>query len=589
MRPMTAGRRRRLAGLALAAAVIALPAASPACAQPAPEAASGWTARPAVHARRGIVATANAHASDAAHAVLARGGSAVDAAIAAQLVLGLVEPQSSGIGGGAFLLVHDARSRRLRAYDGRETAPASARPDRFLDAEGRPLAFRDAVAGGRSVGVPGLLRMLELAHRAHGRRPWAELFEPAITLAEAGFAVSPRLATLVASDPLIAASPAARAYFHDGDGRPIEAGARLRNPAYAATLRAIAAGGADAFHHGPIARGIVATVRSAPRAPGDLTEEDLAGYRAIVREPVCGSYRGLRVCGMPAPSSGGTTVLAILGLVEPYDLASMGPASFWSVHFLAEAGRLAYADRDAYVGDPAFVDVPAGLTDPAYLRERGGAIRATASIGRAAPGTPPGFDARRVAALDDALELPSTSHLSIVDAAGNAVAMTTTIEDAFGSRLMTPGGFLLNNQLTDVSCRPVVDGRPVANRVEPGKRPRSSMAPTTAYDASGRARYVAGSPGGAAIIHYVAKTLVAMIDWKLDPQAAVALPNFGSRNGPTELERDTPVAELAPKLAAIGHPTSVVPLTSGLNVLARTSSGWSGGTDPRREGSVRGD
>ena len=589
MRPMTAGRRRRLSGLALAAAVIALPAASPACAQPAPEAASGWTARPAVHAQRGIVATANAHATDAAHAVLARGGSAVDVAIAAQLVLGLVEPQSSGIGGGAFLLVLDARSRRLRAYDGRETAPASARPDRFLDAEGRPLAFRDAVAGGRSVGVPGLLRMLELAHRAHGRRPWAELFEPAITLAEAGFAVSPRLATLVASDPLIAASPAARAYFHDGDGRPIEAGARLRNPAYAATLRAIAAGGADAFHHGPIARGIVATVRSAPRAPGDLTEEDLAGYRAIVREPVCGSYRGLRVCGMPAPSSGGTTVLAILGLVEPYDLASMGPASFWSVHFLAEAGRLAYADRDAYVGDPAFVDVPAGLTDPAYLRERGGAIRATASIGRAAPGTPPGFDARRVAALDDALELPSTSHLSIVDAAGNAVAMTTTIEDAFGSRLMTPGGFLLNNQLTDFSFRPVVDGRPVANRVEPGKRPRSSMAPTIVYDASGRVRYVAGSPGGAAIIHYVAKTLVAMIDWKLDPQAAVALPNFGSRNGPTELERDTPVAELAPKLAAIGHPTSVVPLTSGLNVLARTSSGWSGGTDPRREGSVRGD
>lgn len=588
MRPMTAGRRRRLAALALAAAVIALPA-PPARAQPAPEAASGWTARPAVHAQRGIVATANAHATDAAHAVLARGGSAVDAAIAAQLVLGLVEPQSSGIGGGAFLLVHDARSRRLRAYDGRETAPASARPDRFLDAEGRPLAFHDAVAGGRSVGVPGLLRMLELAHRAHGRRPWAELFEPAIALAEAGFAVSPRLATLVASDPLIAASPSARAYFHDADGRPIEAGARLRNPAYAATLRAIAAGGADAFHRGPIARDIVATVRSAPRAPGDLTEEDLAGYRAIVREPVCGSYRGLRVCGMPAPSSGGTTVLAILGLVEPYDLASMGPASFWSVHFLAEAGRLAYADRDAYVGDPAFVDVPAGLTDPAYLRERGGAIRATASIGRAAPGTPPGFDARRVAALDDALELPSTSHLSIVDAAGNAVAMTTTIEDAFGSRLMTPGGFLLNNQLTDFSFRPVVDGRPVANRVEPGKRPRSSMAPTIVYDASGRVRYVAGSPGGGAIIHYVAKTLVAMIDWKLDPQAAVALPNFGSRNGPTELERDTPVAELAPKLAAIGHPTSVVPLTSGLNVLARTPSGWSGGTDPRREGSVRGD
>jgi gamma-glutamyltranspeptidase/glutathione hydrolase len=568
----------------------ALVAGLPAHAQSAPEAKSVRSDRPPVHAQRFLAVTANPHATDAAYAILKRGGSAVDAAIAAQLVLGLVEPQSSGIGGGAFMLVHDARRSRLTAYDGRETAPAAATPDRFLNPDGTPMAFRDAVATGLAVGVPGVLRMLELAHRRHGRLAWAELFAPAIALAEGGFRVSPRLAALIASDAHLKSDSRASRYFFDAEGRPLAAGTLLANPAYAATLRAIARGGADAFYRGPIAEDIVATVRRPPSRPGDLSLADLAGYRAIEREPVCGVYRRHRVCGMPPPSSGGTTVLAILGMLEPYDVASMGAASFWSVHFVSEAGRLAYADRNAFVGDPAFVDVPAGLVDPAYLRERSRAIRATATLGRAAAGEPPVRSARKVAhAPADAAELPSTSHLSIVDARGNAVAMTTSIEDAFGARRMTEGGYLLNNQLTDFSFEPAVGGRPVANRVEPGKRPRSSMAPTIVYDERGRVTFVVGSPGGSAIINYVAKAILAAIDWKLDPQAAVALPNFGSRNGPTELERGTPVASLAERLRALGHDVSVMPLVSGAGAILRTRDGWAGGADPRREGTARGD
>ena len=568
----------------------ALVAGLPAHAQSAPEAKGVRSDRPPVHAQRFLAVTANPHATDAAYAILKRGGSAVDAAIAAQLVLGLVEPQSSGIGGGAFMLVHDARRSRLTAYDGRETAPAAATPDRFLNPDGTPMAFRDAVATGLAVGVPGVLRLLELAHRRHGRLAWAELFAPAIALAEGGFRVSPRLAALIASDAHLKADSRASRYFFDAEGRPLAAGTLLANPAYAATLRAIARGGADAFYRGPIAEDIVATVRRPPSRPGDLSLADLDGYRAIEREPVCGVYRRHRVCGMPPPSSGGTTVLAILGMLEPYDVASMGAASFWSVHFVSEAGRLAYADRNAFVADPAFVEVPAGLVDPAYLRERSRAIRATATLGRAAAGEPPVRSARKVAhAPADAAELPSTSHLSIVDARGNAVAMTTSIEDAFGARRMTEGGYLLNNQLTDFSFEPAVGGRPVANRVEPGKRPRSSMAPTIVYDERGRVTFVVGSPGGSAIINYVAKAILAAIDWKLDPQAAVALPNFGSRNGPTELERGTPVASLAERLRALGHEVSVMPLVSGAGAILRTRDGWAGGADPRREGTARGD
>ncbi len=537
-----------------------------------------------------MVAAANPLAVEAGSRILKQGGNAVDAAIAVQLVLGLVEPQSSGLGGGAFLLLHDAKANRLIAYDGRETAPAAATPDRFMQ-DGKPMSFYAAVVGGRAVGVPGTVRLLEVAHRQHGKLNWSALFAPAIALAEQGFAVSPRLHALLAAERHLT-QPRARSYFYAADGKPLPVGTVLVNPAYAATLRRIAAGGADAFYRGDIARDIVETANAHPTHPGDLTLADLAGYKVKVREAVCDTYRSYRVCGMPLPSSGGLTVLQMLKILEPFDVKAMGPASFWSVHYFSEAGRLAFADRDVYMADPAFFTPPSGLLDAAYLRARSALIRPDVSMGVAAPGVPPEKlpAARRVAlGRGDAPEFPSTSHFSIVDRYGNAVAMTTTIEDGFGSRLMTQGGFLLNNELTDFSFVPTEQGKPVANRVEGGKRPRSSMAPTIVYDRFGRVAIVAGSPGGSAIINYVARTLVAMIDWDMDPQAAVALPNFGSRNGPTELERNTPLVALEPKLKALGAPVWVTEHTSGLHVIQRTKDGWVGGADPRREGVVRGE
>jgi gamma-glutamyltranspeptidase/glutathione hydrolase len=565
-----------------------------AVAQPAPEHPSGWTTKQPVSARHDMVAAANPLAVDAGLRILRDGGSAVDAAVAVQMVLNLVEPQSSGIGGGAFMLFHNGRNGLLTAYDGRETAPAAARPDRFLDSEGKPVEFYDAVVGGKSVGVPGTLRLLELAHRQYGRLPWAQLFETAIELAERGFAVSPRLHSAIAGDKYLV-QERTRAYFHSRDGTPLAAGSTLTNPAFAATLKRIAAEGADALYKGEIARDIVETARSHPSNPGDLTEADLAGYKAKVREPVCGQYRVYKVCGMPPPSSGGTTVLQILGILEPFDMRALGARSLISVHLFAEAGRLAYADRDRYLADPDFVKPPAGLTARAYLRARAALIRLDASLGRAKAGVPAVKEpARKAAALPAfgtgaALEFPSTSHISIVDKYGNALAMTTTIEDAFGSRLMTRSGFLLNNELTDFSFAPVEDGKPVANRVEAGKRPRSSMAPTIVYDDRGKVYMVVGSPGGSAIINYVAKTLVGVLDWGLDPQAAIDLPNVGSRNGPTELEKGTGAVALQAKLSALGHETAVMEHTSGLQAIVHGRSGWIGGADPRREGTVAGD
>ena len=556
----------------------------------APERPSGWTDKAPVTAKHWMVGAANPHAVEAGYRILKRGGNAVDAAIAVQLVLGLVEPQSSGLGGGAFMLLHDGQGAKLIAYDGRETAPAAAKPDRFMKG-GEPIAFHDAVVGGKSVGVPGTVRLLETVHRKHGRLPWAELFAPAIALAEHGFAVSPRLHSLLAAERHMT-QPRAREYFFRADGSPLPVGTLLKNPAYAETLRRIAAGGADAFYRGEIARDVVDTANSHSTNPGDITLADLADYRVKVRAAVCDTYRGFRVCGMPLPSSGGVTVLQMLKMLEPYDLRAMGPASFWSVHFFSEAGRLAFADRDVYEADPDFYAPPSGLLDPDYLRARSALIKADSSMKSAAPGNPPDRQpADKKVALGQAvaLEFPSTSHISIVDKYGNAVAMTTTIEDGFGSRLMTRGGFLLNNELTDFSFAPTDHGKPVANRVEGGKRPRSAMSPTIVYDKAGQVAIVAGSPGGSAIINYVAKTLVAIIDWDLDPQAAIALPNFGSRNGPTELERNTPVAALEPKLRALGASVWVNDQTSGLQVIQRTKDGWIGGADPRREGVVRGD
>jgi len=538
-----------------------------------------------------MVAAANPLATRAGYDILRAGGNAIDAAIAVQLVLGLVEPQSSGLGGGAFALFHDARTNTLAAYDGRETAPAAARPDRFLGRDGKPLEIFDAIAGGLAVGVPGTVRLLDTMHRAHGRLPWKRLVASAITLAERGFPVSRRLHNEIASQPLW---PQKRAhdYFHAADGAPLPEGALLRNPAYARTLRLLASEGAQAFYDGPIADDVVRTVASAPRHPGDMTRADLAHYAAKMRTPACGGYRGYRVCGMPLPSSGGLCVLQTLAMLEPYDIGAMGPASFWSVHFTSEAERLAFADRGVYMADPAFYSPPPGLLDSRYLHERSLLITTTRSLGIAEPGDPSHARATATAVAwgrDRAADLPSTSQISIVDAYGNALSMTTTIEYGFGSRLMTEGGFLLNNELTDFSFVPQERGKPVANRVEPGKRPRSSMAPTIAYDRAGRVTIVTGSPGSSAIIDYVVKTLLALIDWELDPQAAAALPNFGSRNGPTELEKDTAVAALAPKLTALGHRVSVIEETSGVQTIVRTPRGFIGGADPRREGVVLGD
>jgi len=532
-----------------------------------------------------MVAAANPHAARAGIEILRAGGSALDAAVAVQMVLNLVEPQSSGIGGGAFVLHWDAAARKVAAYDGRETAPAAARPDRFLRPDGAPMGMGEAVSSGRSVGVPGVLRMLELAHARHGRLPWKRLFAPAIRLAEEGFAVSPRLHRLIEADPLLRRHPAARAYFYRPDGSALPVGHRLKNPPLAAVLRRVADEGPDAFYLGDIARDMVAAVAAEPR-PGDMTERDLADYRALQRDAVCGGYRAYRVCGMPPPSSGGIAVLAILGVLERFDMAKLRPNSSRAVHLFSEAGRLAFADRDHYVSDPDFVRVPtAGLIDPGYLHDRALLVKPEKSMVRALPGTPAG--APRALGADATVESSGTSHLSVIDAAGNAVAMTSSIESAFGSRVFVHG-FLLNNELTDFSFLPEEGGRPVANRVEPGKRPRSAMAPTLVFAPGGGLAMALGAAGGPSIINYTARTLVGVLDWKLGLQQAIAAPNMGSRNRETEIERGSALEGVAAALRALGHPVAAVDMVSGLHGIQRTPRGpgftLTGGADPRREG-----
>jgi gamma-glutamyltranspeptidase/glutathione hydrolase len=549
-----------------------------------------------------MVAAANPLATDAGHQILRAGGSAVDAAIAVQMVLTLVEPQSSGIGGGLFLVHHDGK--RVVAYDGRETAPLAATPELFIGADGKPMGFMQGVVGGRSVGVPGTLRALELAHREHGKLPWRALFEPAIQLADGGFAISPRLAIQLREDAAksLRDDPDAAAYFMQPDGTPKPAGTLLKNPALAAVLRDVAARGPDALHRGALARDIVAKVRNHPTNPGAMTEADLAGYAAKTREPLCFDYRAWRLCGMPPPSSGPLAIGQMLGMLESRDLAALKPTtqSFGlephadAVHLISEAGRLAYADRARYVADPDFVPLPGGnaaaLLAPRYLRERG-ALIGERSMGRAIAGVP----TMPVAALADdrSAELPATSHVSVADAFGNTLAMTTTIENVFGAQIMVRG-FMLNNELTDFSYLPSEGGLPVANRVQPGKRPRSSMSPLLVFDrASGALVMSVGSPGGSSIINYVMKTLVGTLDWGLDVQQAIALPNFGSRNGPTELEQDRVSPALQDALKARGHEVRVMRQTSGLQGIQRVARDgrtvWFGGADPRREGVVAGD
>ncbi len=585
-RPCRYAGSRVASALALLALLVVFDGAAQVTRPLQPEPATGRTQHLVTHAANYMVAAAHPLAVDAGLRMLEQGGSAMDAAVAVQLVLNLVEPHASGLGGGAFLLHYDRASKRTRAYDGRETAPFAATAELFLDAEGKPVPFREAVVGGRSVGVPGVARLLQLAHRRHGRLPWKALFQPAIALAENGYPLSPRVHRILARAPELADDPAARALYFQPDGSSKAAGTELRNPELAPTLRTLAADGAEAFYRGAIAHDIAARVLTHPTNPGTMRAEDLAAYVVREVEPLCRAYRTFRVCGMPPSSSGGIAVLQMLGILARFDLSALRPDSADAAHLIAEAGRLAFADRNRYVADDRFVRVPvAGLLDPAYLRARSALIRPEASMKRAEAGIPPGAQPAR--ADSAALTEDGTSHLSIVDREGNAVSMTTTIESSFGSRIMVRG-FLLNNQLTDFDFVPTRDGVPVANRVEPGKRPRSSMAPTLVFDADDKLLLVIGSPGGSLIINYVLKALVAILDWNRNVQAAIDAPNVGSRNGPTELERGTAAEALEATLAAMGHPIRVMDMTSGLHGILRTREGWSGGADPRREGVAKG-
>ena len=570
-----------------------------------PEGSSGTTEKPGWATEKFAVAAANPLATDAGYQVLKAGGSAIDAAIAVQMVLTLVEPQSSGIGGGAFLL--HAAGGRVEAYDGRETAPAAATDKLFIGADGKPLPFNDAVVGGRSVGVPGTVRMLELAHKEHGKLAWAQLFQPAIQLAEGGFKVSARLNTLLANDKFLSKDPVAAAYFYDTAGKPWPVGHVLKNPELAAVLRAIARQGSKALLEGDVAQAIVTKVRTHPTNPGQLSLADLAGYQPKKREALCTSYqvapRNYRVCGFPPPSSGAIAIGQILGILQNTNAAAIplqdglrgpAPGADW-LHLYTEAARLAFADRALYVADPDFVHPPAGswmsLLEPAYLASRAQLIGAQ-SMKVAQPGTP-GALRTSFAPMPDQPEY-GTSHISIVDAQGNALAMTTTIEDAFGARQMVKG-FLLNNELTDFSFAPIdADGKPIANRVQPGKRPRSSMAPTLVFDkATGQFLLSAGSMGGALIIHHVAKTLYGTLNWGLNPQRAIDLPNFGSLNGPSLLEEKRFPAPTVGALRTRGAEVREQYMTRGLLALMRgTVNGQPvllGGADPRREGVVMGD
>ena len=537
-----------------------------------------------VEADNWMVVAANPHAVRAGADVLARGGTAADALVAVQVMLGLVEPQSSGLGGGAFLVWHDADSGELTTFDGRETAPLAATPRLFQDASGEPLKFFDAVVGGRSVGTPGTPALLAEVHKRFGMREWAELLAPAMTLAEDGFRVSPRLAQLVAADAERLGSSKITAEYFIPSGVPIAAGSTLVNLPYAQTLKVLSEQGVGAFYAGDLAKTIVATVQGAENA-GVLSEVDLAIYRVKERPAVCASYRAHEVCGMGPPSSGAIAVGQTLGMLEGYDL-SAGPNDVTVRRLIGDASRLAFADRGRYVADSDFVPVPVeGMLDTSYLSERGALLAGDDALPEVAAGNP-AFDHALNWADDEAIELPSTSHISIVDSFGNVASMTTTIENGFGSRLMV-GGFLLNNELTDFSFRSHRDGVPIANRVEPGKRPRSSMSPTIVMK-DGAPVIVAGSPGGSRIIGYTAQAIIGMIDWGLDPQQAAALPHAVNRFGTYDLEAGTSAEALAEGLGAVGYETNERGLTSGLHLIA-IGDKLLGGADPRREGIALGE
>jgi gamma-glutamyltranspeptidase/glutathione hydrolase len=533
-----------------------------------------------------MVAAANPLAVEAGAKVLRAGGSAADAMVAVQVVLGLVEPQSSGLGGGAFLVWYDAATGQMTTLDGRETAPLEANHRLFQDENGEPLKFFDAVVGGLSVGTPGTPALLEEAHRRWGRSPWPSLFADGITLADDGFLVSPRLASLVEKDAeRLSRFPVTASYFLP-DGKPIEQGQRLINPDYADTLRTLASEGSAGFYGGEIAAGIVSTVRGAEGNPGVLSGVDLALYQVIEREPVCATYRAYEVCGMGPPSSGALTVGQILGMLDGYDLAEYGPEDINTWRLIGDASRLAFADRGRYMADHDFVPMPTqGLVDPGYLSERGELLNTDGALIDAKPGNP-AFDHASNWADDVSIELPSTSHISIVDQYGNVLSMTTTIENGFGSRLMT-NGFLLNNELTDFSFKTHKDGVPIANRLEPGKRPRSSMSPTIVMQ-DGKPVLAIGSPGGSRIIGYVAKSIVAWADWDMDVQQALSLPHLVNRFGTYDVEQGTAAEGFTDGLTALGYEVNPRDLTSGLHAI-EIGDVLIGGADPRREGIALGE
>lgn len=551
--------------------------------RPQPEATVAVAERQSVQAQRFMIVTAHPLATQAGHAVLAAGGTAADAAVVVQTMLGLVEPQSSGLGGGAFLLYWDADAGELTTYDARETAPLAADGSYWLDDKGEPRAFRDAVVGGRSAGVPGTPLLLEMLYRDHGSLPWAGLMQPAIETAERGFTVTRRMAESVAAAQGLDTFVTTAEYFLPG-GKPVAEGSTLKNQAYAQTLRLFAGQGAAPFYTGELAGRIVAALQTNIN-PGILSMEDFAAYKVIKRPPVCSDYRDHEICGMGPPSSGALTIGQILGVLEKFDIGSMedGPAFR---HLFAEASRLAFADRALYMADSDFVDVPSGLLDPSYLADRAQLVDPNASMGVAAPGIPPGLDGKHQAP-DSERPRKGTSHFVIVDAAGDMISATTTIESGFGNRVMT-GGFLLNNELTDFSFEPEVNGAPVANRVGAGKRPRSSMSPTIVFK-DGTPVLLTGSPGGAAIIHYTALSLISILDWEMDPQEAIDLPHVTNLNGRTTIEEGEGAEELAAALEGLGHEVAIGNLNSGLHVIAITDKGLVGAADKRREGLVMGE
>jgi gamma-glutamyltranspeptidase / glutathione hydrolase len=548
-----------------------------------PEASTGVYQQQLVSGKHYMVAAAHPLATEAGRAILAKGGSAVDAAIATQLMLGLVEPQSSGIGGGAFMLHWQAKQQQLTTFDGRETAPAAATPLLFTS-QGKTMDWREAYVGGKSVGVPGVVAMLYQAHQQYGKLSWAALFDDTITAAEQGFAVSSRTAQQLAMgwNKGISQFVDSKQYFFP-DGKAVAEGSILKNPAYAATLRAIAEHGPTAFYQGPLAKAISERVQTASVNPGSLTTEDLANYQVVQREPLCRPYRVYKVCGMAPPSSGGIAVLQMLGILQQFELTKLAPDSVQATHVLAQAAKLAFADRERYLADPAFVPVPVeGMLAGDYLASRAALILPGKAGQPATAGIPAGAPALLTA---QSPELPNTSHFSIVDADGNAVSMTTSIENVFGSGLMV-GGFVLNNQLTDFSLSPEQNGHLVANRVEGGKRPRSSMAPMMVFDQNNKLLLVIGSPGGSRIINYVAQSIVAVLDWKLNVQQALNLPRITHRNDYLALEKGTTLALQQSTLEDMGYKVQLQDLNSGLHAIMITAEGLHGAADPRREGSV---